>query len=65
MDKAKAEVNGEGKVDDAINKPKAEDEVVGTKVALGGAGEVGEGVEEHGGRLDLAKGSHVFLVDKT
>lgn len=57
VDEAKAKVSGKGGVDGAVGGAKAEDEVVGTEAALGGAREVGEGVEENrGGRLDLAFG---------
>lgn len=57
MDEAETEVSGEGGVDGAVGRAEAEDEVVVAETALGGAGEVGEGVEEDGGGgLDLAVG---------
>lgn len=57
MDEAETEVGGEGGVDGAVGGAEAEDELVGAEAALGGAWEVGEGVEEDGGGgLDLSVG---------
>lgn len=57
MDEAETKVSGEGGVDGAISGTEAEDEVVGTESSLGGAWEVGEGMEEDGGGgLDLSIG---------
>lgn len=57
VDEAKAEVSGEGGVDGSVGGAEAEYEVVGTEAALGGAREVGKGVQEdRGSRLDLAFG---------
>ena len=46
MEEAKTEVGGEGGVDRAVNRAKVKDELVRAEVALGGAWEVGEGVED-------------------
>ncbi|KOM58051.1 hypothetical protein LR48_Vigan11g108400 [Vigna angularis] len=57
VDEAKAKVSGNGGVDDAVPRAEVEDEVVGTEAALGGAREVGEGVQEdHDSGLDLTFG---------
>ena len=46
MEKAKTEVGGEGGVDRVVDGAKAKDELVRAEAALGGAWEVGEGVED-------------------
>ena len=46
MEKAKTEVDGEGGVDRVVDGAKAKDELVRAEAALGGAWEVGEGVED-------------------
>ena len=57
MEEAETEVRGEGGVDGAVGGAKAKDELVWAEAALGGAWEVGEGVEyDGGGRLDFAIG---------
>lgn len=49
VDEAEAEVGGEGGVDGAVGGAETDDELPGAETALGGAGEVSEGVEEDGG----------------
>lgn len=57
MDEAEAQVSGEGGVDGAVGGAEAEEELPGAEAALGGAGEVCEGVDEDcGGGLDLSIG---------
>ena len=46
VEEAETEVGGEGGVDRAVDGAKAKDELVKAKAALGGAWEVGEGVED-------------------
>ncbi|KAH7534033.1 hypothetical protein FEM48_Zijuj04G0194700 [Ziziphus jujuba var. spinosa] len=57
VDKVEAEVSSKSRIDGAIKRAEAEDELVKMEMALGGMWEVGEGMEEDGkGRLDLAIG---------
>ena len=57
VEEAETEVGGKGGVDGAVGGAKAKDELVRAEAALGGAWEVGEGVEyDGGGRLDFAIG---------
>ena len=46
MEEAETEVSGEGGVDRAIDRAKVKDELVRAEAALGGAWEVGKGVED-------------------
>ena len=46
VEKAKTEVGGEGGVDRAVDRAKVKDELVRAEATLGGAWEVGEGVED-------------------
>ncbi|KAI6669137.1 hypothetical protein NL676_004022 [Syzygium grande] len=45
MDEAESQLDSEGEADSAVDGVEAEDEQVGVEVALGGAGEEGDGVE--------------------
>ena len=57
MDEAETEVSGEGGVDGAVGGAETEEELPGAEAALGGTGEVREGVDEDRcGGLDLALG---------
>lgn len=57
MDEPKPKVSGQSRVDRTVGGAKAENELVRTEPALGGAWEVSEGVEENGGSgLDLTIG---------
>ena len=46
VEEAETEVGGEGGVDRAIDRAKVKDELVRAEAALGGAWEVGKGVED-------------------
>ena len=46
MEEAETEVGSEGEVDGVIDGAKAKDELVRAEAMLGGAWEVGEGVED-------------------